>query len=173
MSGRLNGVLGVRRRTEGDFEALEQLAARVRAADDYPTFLPDHDYRRFLTRPVPLDAWVSEWDQSICGQVALNAQCSPGAMRVLRDAGIVGPVGAIVRLLVDPKVRRRGVGRALLETARSATVADQRVPVLEVVESSVAAIALYRNSGWVELGRATLPLPDGRELRELVFATGE
>jgi hypothetical protein len=52
-------------------------------------------------------------------------------------------------------------------------VADRRVPVLEVVESSVAAIALYRNSGWVELGRASLPLPDGRELRELIFATGE
>jgi hypothetical protein len=42
--------------------------------------------------------------------------------------------------------------------------------VLEVVESSHAAIALYHRSGWVEVGRAALALPDGRELRELVFA---
>jgi hypothetical protein len=42
--------------------------------------------------------------------------------------------------------------------------------VLEVVESSHAAIALYRPSGWVEVGQTSIALPDGRELRELVFA---
>jgi GNAT superfamily N-acetyltransferase len=171
--GKLNGVLVVRRRTDGDLQALEQLAARVRAADDYPTFLPGDDYHRFLTRPVALEAWVSVWNERICGHVALNAQSSPGAMWVLRDAGIVGSVGAVARLLVDPDVRRRGVARALLQTARSAAVAHQRIPVLEVIESSHPAIALYRDAGWVELGRASLSLPDGRELPELVFATDE
>src|SRR5215207_3277820 len=51
------------------------------------------------------------------------------------------------RLLVDPDFRRRGVARALMQTARSAAVADQRVPVLEVVDSPPAAIAVYRDSG--------------------------
>jgi ribosomal protein S18 acetylase RimI-like enzyme len=160
----------VRRRTDADLDALAQVAARVRAADDYPTYLPGDDYHRFLTRPEPLEAWVSEWDARICGHVALNAQPSPRAMHVLHHAGIVGPLGAIARLLVDPDARRRGIARALLQTARSAAVAQHRTPVLEVVESSHAAIALYRRSGWVEVGRAALALPDGRELRELVFA---
>jgi ribosomal protein S18 acetylase RimI-like enzyme len=90
-------------------------------------------------------------------------------MQVLHDHGIVGPLGAIARLLVDPDARGRGFARALLQTARSAAVTQHRVPVLEVVESSQAAIALYRRSGWVEVGRASLALPDGGELRELVF----
>ena len=90
-------------------------------------------------------------------------------MQVVRDSGIVGPLGAIARLLVDPDARRRGIAGALLETARSAAAAANRVPVLEVVESSHAAISLYRRSGWVEVGRTALPLPDGRELSELVF----
>jgi len=49
-------------------------------------------------------------------------------------------------------------------------VAQQRAPVLDVVESAHAAIALYRSAGWVEVGRTSLSLSDGRELRELVFA---
>jgi GNAT superfamily N-acetyltransferase len=161
----------VRRRTDVDLDALAQVVARVRATDAYPTYLSGHDYHRFLTRPEPLEAWVSEWDARICGHVALNAQPSPGAMQVLREAGIVGPVGAIARLLVDPDARGRGIARALLGTARSAAVTQHRVPVLEVVESSHAAIALYRRSGWVEVGRTALALPDGRDLRELVFAS--
>ena len=168
--GTLTGVMVVRRRTDVDLDALAQVVARVRAADDYPTYLPGDDYHRFLTRPEPLEAWVFEWDARICGHVALNAQPSPGAMQVLHDGGIVGPLGAIARLLVDPDARGRGIARALLQTAASAAVTQHRVPVLEVVESSHAAIALYRRSGWVELGRASLALPDGRELRELVFA---
>jgi hypothetical protein len=95
-------VLVVRRHTDGDLQTLEQLAARVRAADDYPTFL-------------------------------------------------LVSVGAVARLLVDPNVRRRGVARALLQTARSAAVAHQRIPVLEVLESSHAAIA-----------RDPAPAPDPR-----------
>ena len=170
--GTLTGVMVVRRRTDVDLDALAQVVARVRAADDYPTYLPGDDYHRFLTRPEPLEAWVSEWDARICGHVALNAQPSPGAMQVLHDAGIVGPLGAIARLLVDPDARGRGIARALLQTARSAAVTQHRVPVLEVAESSHAAIALYRRSGWVEVGRTALALPDGRELRELVFASG-
>ena len=47
---------------------------------------------------------------------------------------------------------------------------EGRKQELEVVESSHAAIALYRRSGGTEVGRTSLALPDGRELRELVFA---
>jgi len=77
------------------------------------------------------------------------------------------------RLLVDPDFRRRGVARALMQTARSAAVADQRVPVLEVVDSPPAAIAVYRDSGWVQIGRLSVPLQDGGVLHGLVFTSDE
>jgi GNAT superfamily N-acetyltransferase len=165
-------VVLVRCRTDDDLAALEQVVARVRAVDDYPTYLPDDDYRRFLTRHASLDAWVAELDGRICGHVALNAESSPAVMRVLREAGVTGAVGVVARLLVDPPARRQGVARELLQTARSAADAGQRTPVLDVVESSRSAIALYRSAGWVELGRTSFVLPDGRELPELVFRAG-
>ena len=171
VADRLFGVVVVRRRTDDDLAALVQITARVRATDDYPTYLPDDDYHRFLTRPVSLEAWVAERDGRICGHVALNAQTSPSAMQVLRDTDIDGPIGAVARLLVDPDFRRQGVAGELLQTVRTAARSQQRAPVIEVVESSHAAIALYRSAGWVELGQTTLSLPDGRELSELVFVT--
>jgi GNAT superfamily N-acetyltransferase len=168
---KLSGTVVVRRRTDDDFAALVQITASVRAADDYPTYLPGDDYHRFLSRPESLAAWVAERDGRICGHVALNAQASPGAMQVVRDAHIDVPIGAVARLLVDPGFRRQGVAGELLQTVRAAALSQQRTPVIEVVDSSHAAIALYRSAGWVELGRTTLSLPDGRELSELVFAT--
>ena len=170
---KLSDVAVVRRRTDDDLAALVQITAQVRATDDYPTYLPGDDYHRFLSRPESLQAWVAEQDGRICGHVALNAQASPGAMQVLRDAGISGPIGAVARLLVDPRFRRLGVAGELLQTVRAAALSQQRMAMIEVVESSHAAIALYRSAGWVELGRATLSLPDGRELSELVFATDQ
>lgn len=171
VADRLSGVVVVRRRTDDDFAALVQMTALVRATDDYPTYLPDDDYHRFLTRPESLEAWVAERDGRICGHVALNAQTSPGATQVLRDTDIDGPVAAVARLLVDPDFRRQGVAGELLQTVQTAAQAQQRTPVIEVVESCHAAIALYRSAGWVVVGRTTLSLPDGRELSELVFAT--
>ena len=156
----MTGVLVVRRRTDVDLDALAQVVARVRAADDYPTYLPGDDYHRLLTRPEPLEAWVSEWNSDICGHVALNTQPSPGAMQVLHDAGIVGPLGAIARLLVDPDVRA-GVSPERCCKRRNPRRSEASPPVLEVVESSHAAIALYRQSGWVELGRTSLALRTG------------
>lgn len=170
MADKLIGVMVIRRRTDDDLAGLVQITARVRVTDDYPTYLPDDDYHRFLTRPAALEAWVAEHDGRIRGHAALNAQMSQGAMQVLGDKGIDGPVGAVARVLVDPAFRRQGVARELLQTVRTAALAQQRTPVTEVVESSRAAVALYRATGWVELGRTTLSLPDGRALPELVFA---
>jgi hypothetical protein len=50
----------VRPRRSSDLDELVELAARVRAMDDYPLYLPDNDFGRFLTEPNPLAAWVAE-----------------------------------------------------------------------------------------------------------------
>ena len=69
----------VRRRTDVDLDALAQVVARVRAADDYPTYLPGDDYHRFLTRPEPLEAYrtrpVEEYPASFRRQVRERLIC--------------------------------------------------------------------------------------------------
>ncbi len=56
----------------------------------------------------------------------------------------------VLDVAVRPEMRRSGVGRALVEGAlRDAAGWGQRVAVLEVRRSNVAAIRLYRASGFV------------------------
>ena len=134
-----------------------------------PAYLPDNDFQRFLTEPEPRAAWVAVEDRRIVGHVALNDETAPGATAVVRDAGITEPVGFVARLLVDPSVRRTGIGRMLLAHALDAAVADGLVPVLDVVADARKAIALYESTGWVRLGSADLELPDGTSITELVY----
>ena len=99
----------------------------------------------------------------------LNDETSHGATAVVRDAGITEPVGYIARLLVDPSVRRTGIGRDLLAHALAAAIADGLVPVLDVVADARKAIALYESTGWVRIGSADLALPDGTSITEHVY----
>jgi predicted N-acetyltransferase YhbS len=109
----------LRARTPDDLAALAMVAARVQANDGYPHYLPDQDFVRFLNRPEPLCAWVAEIDGTVVGHVAITeVTSSPAVMKLVRDDGIEGEVVFIARLLVDPNVRRRGIGTRLLEHAR-------------------------------------------------------
>lgn len=91
---------------------------------------------------------------------------------VIGGAGIAGNSGVVARLLVDPSARRIGVGALLLERARIAAVMDGRIPVLDVVASSAAAIRLYRlyrTNSWQELGRCTFGLLGHPTIEEVIF----
>ena len=60
----------------------------------------------------------------------------------------------ILTLAVAPDARRRGVARALVETAMAAAAAAGTTSAfLEVAESNAAAIALYQSAGFAEVGR--------------------
>jgi ribosomal-protein-alanine N-acetyltransferase len=54
----------------------------------------------------------------------------------------------LLNLAVDPAFRRRGVGKALLSALEKAA---KGTIFLEVAETNAAAIALYRNTGWLEV----------------------
>ncbi len=56
----------------------------------------------------------------------------------------------ILNLAISPTMRRRGLGRLLLERA---AFAQRRVLFLEVRESNNAARSLYREAGFAEVGR--------------------
>ena len=77
----------------------------------------------------------------------------------LCDGEIAGYLGChhivdeafIANVAVFPAFRRRGVGRALVETAKSDAVSLYRL-TLEVRASNEGAIALYRSLGFIEDG---------------------
>jgi GNAT superfamily N-acetyltransferase len=158
----------IRLRTSSDMDELVDLTARVSLADSYPVYLPDHDLYRFLTEPSPLAAWVAEEDGQILAHVATNSESNDAVMKVVREAGIAGEIGFIARLLVDPCVRRQGIGASLLDHARRFVASVGRIPVLDVVDSALPAISLYKSAGWIEIGKASFNVP-GRVITELVF----
>jgi ribosomal protein S18 acetylase RimI-like enzyme len=60
----------------------------------------------------------------------------------------------LLRIAVDPSVRNAGVGRDLLGAVLArAVAASAEHMTLEVASENVAAIALYRAAGFVEIGR--------------------
>lgn len=164
------GKVEVRPRLTTDLGELVEVAARVRELDGYPAYLPGDDLRRFVTCPGSLGAWVAEAEGRVVGHVALNPGSHTEAMEVVRDAGIIGELGVVARLLVEPSVRGCGLGTRLLGQAQAEAIGQDRTPVLDVVASAVAAISLYRASGWYELGRCEFVMPDQAPIEEIVFA---
>src|SRR4029077_3319102 len=58
----------------------------------------------------------------------------------------------LTRLFVSPPARGRGVGKLLLDAATNFIIDQHRRPALCVLDTQVAARALYENEGWEELG---------------------
>ena len=104
------------------------------------------------------------------GHVAANLRSHEAVTKVVREAGITDEIAVVARLLVDPAVRRRGIGEMLLAEATRYIASLGRAPVLDVVESARAAVSLYRRVGWRQIGTVDLEMP-GRVVRELVFTT--
>jgi GNAT superfamily N-acetyltransferase len=165
----------LRPRSDADLEPCQRLALAVRAADGYPPFLPDDDYRAFLASPSALAAWVATDGDVIVGHVALHRDASPAVVEfAARETGVAADrLGVVARLLVSPTTRRVGMGRRLLEHATDAARQRGLVPVLDVLPRFRGAVALYEGAGWTRLGEVTVALPDGTTIQELVFAAPE
>ena len=76
-----------------------------------------------------------------------------------------GGVGHVVSICVDPRYRRRGVGRALMEEVerRLAKLFDVESIRLEVRVSNSPAIKLYRELGYRIAERIPRYYPDGED----------
>lgn len=160
----------LRERRDDDIAHLVTVAARVRAKDNYPIFLPHGDLAAFLTTPEPVAAWVAVRSGRIVGHVALNGETSRPVMRLVEDLVPGRRVIYVARLLVDPDARCEGVGRRLLDQARRTAVTSGHLPVLDVVDTpaATAAISLYRRDGWEEVGQVSFGVADS-EIDELIF----
>ena len=160
----------VRPRVDTDMAALIRIAALVQETDGYPGRRP-RDLRAFLDAPDALGAWVAECDGAVAGHVALHRDSLPvvmarAATELERD---VSHLAAVARLVVDPSARRRGVGRALLETAADHARRRGLHPVLDVATHYDAANALYRSCGWRNVGEVTMVFGDGATLQSYVY----
>jgi GNAT superfamily N-acetyltransferase len=162
----------VRARTPEDLDACLQLVAEVHELDGYPSFIGEGGFVAFVAPDDALGAWVALDDEGLVGNVMLRPRSAPPSVEIAARALGVAPdgLGFVARLMVAPRARRRGVAQQLLDVAVEAACTRDLVPVLDVVTSDAAAIALYAATGWQLLGDASFTMRNGDELELQVFA---
>ena len=165
------GRLVVRARELRDLDALAAIAAEVQVNDGYPGKRP-HDLRAFLVADEALGAWVAELNGQVVGHVALHATSLPVVMDQARTA-LGAPsdddLAVVARLIVDPRKRRVGAARALLDHAAGAARHRHRHPILDVATRYEAANALYTAAGWTNAGEVEMRFADGTVLQSYVY----
>lgn len=160
----------VRLRGDADVVACVRLAEIVHANDGYPVYLSG-DLVSFLVEPDAIGAWVAVHDDEIVGHVALH----PGRTGAVTDLATektgmpASCFGVVTRLLVSPRTRRSGIGRALLDHASGAAMQLGLRPILDVVDRHMSAIRLYESGGWVRLGQITVTFDGSTSVNEFVF----
>src|SRR5687767_7147982 len=106
---------------DADMDECVRIAAAVQRTDGYPGRRP-RDLRAFLNTSDALSAWVAEYDGGIAGHVAVHHESLPVVMTAAAAYLNLeaAELAVVARLIVDPAVRRLGVGRALLEAGAEA-----------------------------------------------------
>lgn len=105
------------------------------------------------------------------GDDAISLQLSlPGAFGLIDERGgmLLGRVtvdeAEVLTLAVAPDARRQGIARALLGAARAETrLRGARKMFLEVAAGNAPAQELYRQIGFVEVGRRRRYYPDSSD----------
>lgn len=149
------GPCRVRPRRVVDVNECVRVLADVHEQDGYPVGWPDCP-ATWLAQSGQLAAWVAELDGQIIGHIALSrssgGDLAPGLWSS-RVGGRAEDAGVISRLFVAPSARGRRVGSLLM--AHAVRDAGERGlhPVLDVVATDSAAIAVYERLGWLQLGQ--------------------
>jgi GNAT superfamily N-acetyltransferase len=147
--------VAVRERRPQDLPVLAEVLAAQRPHSGYPQNWPlPFPVEDFIARADEDAAWVAELDGRVVGHVAVS-RVGPGLEADLWTAGAGRPrdeLAAVSVLFVDHTVQGQGVGRALLAAAVAAIRESGRLPVLDVVQETPAAVELYRRTGWQVVG---------------------
>ncbi len=114
-------------------ESADRLAVLHAASFERPW--PAADFRALLAAP---------------GVAALGVE-EGGLLRGFILLRAVAGEAEVLTLAVDPAARRRGLGRALVESAAGALPAVETL-FLEVAADNAAALALYRSAGFEAAG---------------------
>ncbi|MFB6957759.1 MULTISPECIES: GNAT family N-acetyltransferase [unclassified Streptomyces] len=144
----------VRLRTQRDLVDCVQVLAQVHLHSGYPVNWPERP-AAWLTPPALLGAWVAELDGRIVGHVSLSrsraGDVAPGLWSARRGVG-VGMTAVVGRLFVAPSARGHGIGASLMARAVAKAREQALHPLLDVVATDTAAVALYERLGWRLLG---------------------
>lgn len=150
-------ALLVRARDDSDLPACAAALADVHARDGYPVNWPA-DPAGWLTTPTLIGAWVAEVDGRAVGHAGLSGGTEDDvAPRLLSDregAPVVASTGVVSRLFVGPGARGHRLGALLMARVVAEARARRLRPVLDVVATDTAAVALYERLGWELLGTA-------------------
>ncbi len=143
----------VRPRTDHDLDACARVLAAVHEQDGYPVNWPERP-KLWLT-PAPLvAAWVAELDDRVVGHIGLShpddTDAAPGLWAARAAVG-AETTAVVNRLFVSPAARGHGIGALLVARATAEARGRALHPVLDVVESDVAAATLYERLGWHHL----------------------
>ncbi|WP_328378536.1 GNAT family N-acetyltransferase [Streptomyces sp. NBC_00440] len=137
----------IRLRRDADLAACVRILTDVHTRDSYPLNWPA-DPAGWLTPDGLLGAWVAE----LGGEVTGHAVLSPGD-----EAGTC----QVNRLYVSPAARGHRVGELLMDRVTCAARKSGLRPVLDVVTTNTAAVALYERLGWIRT--ATVHAPWSRD----------
>ncbi|WP_328582318.1 GNAT family N-acetyltransferase [Streptomyces sp. NBC_00370] len=147
----------LRARHDSDLPACAAALADVHARDGYPVNWPA-DPAGWLTTRTLIGAWVAELDGRVVGHVGLSGGTEDDiAPRLLSDraaAPLVAATGVVSRLFVAPGARGHRIGALLMARVVAEARTRQLRPVLDVVATDTAAVALYERLGWELLGTA-------------------
>jgi ribosomal protein S18 acetylase RimI-like enzyme len=155
--------LRVRVAEPGDAEALETLDRATWSSMSSPAPVPNGSWTFFDEKTRPEDVLVATLDGRIVGYTKLARATS----LVASDH-----VQTVNGLAVDDEVRRRGVGRALIEAAAAeARARGARRLTLRVLGPNLAARHLYESAGFVVEGiQREEFFVDGRYVDDVLMA---
>ncbi|MFD7996148.1 GNAT family N-acetyltransferase [Streptomyces mexicanus] len=140
----------VRRRTDGDVEKCVRTLAEVHQRDGYPVNWPEQP-DEWLSHASVWGAWVAELGDRVVGHVSLSrsgeGDLAPGLWSD-RNRASKDLTAVVSRLFVAPQARGHGIGALLIGRAVKEARERGLHPVLDVVASDTAAVALYERLGW-------------------------
>lgn len=131
--------------------------ARLHAAGFFRGW-PASDFEAYLADPLTTPAYV-----------AIDARRRVAGFIMLR---LSGDESELLTIAVDPALRGKGLGRALLAAAfADLQMSPVKTMFLEVDETNQAAIGLYRSFGFGQIGvrKGYYPRPDGSAATALVM----
>jgi GNAT superfamily N-acetyltransferase len=140
----------IRRRRPRDLGPCARLLHVVFFQDHYPAAWPEAP-RAWLDDPSVLDAWVAEELGEILGHVAIS-RLEHDPRSAIRWREVTGhepnELAAVSRFFVRPRVRREGIGTALLDVATAEAAAHGLMPVLDAPSPDPDRFGLLESRGW-------------------------
>ncbi|KRF12543.1 GNAT family N-acetyltransferase [Nocardioides sp. Soil796] len=146
-------AFALRPRVDSDVPALVEVLGAQQPTSGYPHRWPlPFPVADFIVRDDQDRAWVVEVDGRVAGHVAVGPVTGEEATAFLHAIGTddASALALVAVLFVDPSVKGRGVGGALLDAAVEWARSQGRLPVLDVLQG--AAVDVYRHRGWQVIG---------------------